>query len=45
METNERTVIVSTGRRIILESLKNRKNHTYLIKKIRMKVMEMKMRN
>ena len=45
METNERTVIVSTGRRIILESLKNRKNHKYLVKKIRMKVMEMKMRN
>ena len=32
METNERTVIVPTDSRITLESLKNRKNHTYIIK-------------
>jgi hypothetical protein len=39
METNERTVIVSTDSRITLESLKKWKNHTYLIEKIGMKVM------
>ena len=33
METNERTVIVSTDSRITLESPKNRKKHTQLIEK------------
>jgi hypothetical protein len=33
LETNERTVLVSTDSRITLEALKNRKNHTYLIEK------------
>ena len=36
METTERTVRVSTDSRTTLELLKNRKNHTYLIEKIRM---------
>ena len=33
LETNEKTVLVSSDTLITLESLKNRKNHTYLIKK------------
>ena len=45
LENTERTVLVSTDSRITLESLKNRKNHTYLIEKIRMKVIEMEMQN
>jgi ribonuclease HI len=45
LETNERTVLVSTDSRITLDSFKNRKNHTYLIKKIRAKVIEMEMQN
>jgi len=45
METNERTVIVSTDSRITLESLKNRENHTYFIEKIRMNVIDMEMQN
>jgi len=45
LENTERTVLVSTDSRITLESLKNRKNHTYLIEKIRTKVMEMEMQN
>jgi ribonuclease HI len=38
LETNLRIVLVSTDSRITLKSLKNWKNHTYLIEKIRMKV-------
>jgi hypothetical protein len=33
LETNERTVLVSADSRITLDSLKNQKNHTYLIEK------------
>jgi hypothetical protein len=33
MESKERTVLVSADSQITLESLQNRKNHTYLIKK------------
>ena len=35
MDTNDRTVYIFTDSRITLESLKNRKNHTQLIGKIR----------
>jgi ribonuclease HI len=45
LETNVRTVLVSTDSRITLKSLKNWKNHTYLIEKIRMKVTEMEKQN
>ena len=45
METNERTILVSTDSRITLESLKNWKNHTYLTEKIRTKVREMEKQN
>ena len=45
METDERTVIVSTDSRVTLESLKKRKNHTNRIGKIRIKVIEMEMQN
>jgi ribonuclease HI len=45
LETNERTVLVSTDSRITLESLKKQKNHTYLIEKIRMKLTEMELQN
>jgi len=37
----QRSVLISTDSRITLDSLKNRKNHTYLIEKIRKKVIEM----
>jgi ribonuclease HI len=33
LETNDRTVLVSTDSRITLQALKNRMNHTYLIEK------------
>jgi ribonuclease HI len=45
LENTERTVLISTDSRITFESLKNRKNHTYLIEKIRTKVIEMEMHN
>ena len=45
LETNDRTVLISTDSRITLESLKNQKNHTYLIEKIRKKVIEMENQN
>jgi ribonuclease HI len=45
LENTERTVLISTDSQITLESLKNRKNHTYLIEKIRTKVIEMEMQN
>jgi ribonuclease HI len=45
LETNERTVLVSTDSRITIESLKTWKNHTYFIEKIRMKVTEMEKQN
>jgi len=45
LETNERTILVSTDSRITLESLKNWKNHTYLTEKIRTKVREMEKQN
>jgi len=45
LETNERTVLVSTDSLITLESLKNWKNHTYFIEKIRIKVTEMEKQN
>jgi ribonuclease HI len=35
LKTNDKTVLISTDSRISLESLKNRKTHTYLIEKIR----------
>jgi len=41
LETNDKTALISTDSRITLESLKNRKNHTYLMEKIRNKVSEM----
>jgi len=41
LETNDRTVLIFTYSRIILESLKNRKNHTYLFETIRKKLLEM----
>jgi len=41
LETNDRTTLISTDSRITLESLKNQKNHTYLIDKIRKKVVYM----
>jgi len=45
METNERTIIVSTDSRITLESLTNQENHKYLFEKIRMKAIEMEMQS
>jgi ribonuclease HI len=42
LETNDRTVLISTDSRITLESLKNRKN---FIEKIRKKVIEMEKQN
>jgi len=45
LETNDRTVLISTDSRITLESLKNRKNHTNLIEKIRKKVIEIENQN
>jgi len=41
LETNDKTTLKFTDSRITLESLKNRKNHTYLIENIRKKVTEM----
>jgi len=41
LETNNKTALIFTDSRITLESLKNRKNHTYLIEKSRKKVIEM----
>jgi ribonuclease HI len=41
----EKTVLVSTDSRITLDSLKNWKDHTYLIEKIRTKVKEMEKQN
>ena len=41
METNDKTALIFTDSRITLESLKNWKNHTYLIEKIGKKVIEM----
>jgi hypothetical protein len=34
LESNDRTVLISTDRRITSESIKNKKNHTYLIEKL-----------
>jgi ribonuclease HI len=45
LENTEKMVLVSTDRRITLESLKTLKNHTYLIENIRTKVIEMEMQN
>jgi ribonuclease HI len=45
LEVNDRTVIISTDSRITLESLRNRKNHAYLIEKIRKKVIEIENQN
>jgi ribonuclease HI len=45
LESNKRTVLVYTDSRITLESLKNWKNHTYLIEKTGMKVTEMEWQN
>jgi ribonuclease HI len=45
LETNDRTVQISTDWRITIESLKNRKNHTHLIEKIRTEVTEMDKQN
>ena len=45
LENTERTVLVSTDSRIILQSIKTRKNHTYLIENIRTKLREMEMQN
>ena len=33
LETNDKIALISTESRITLESLKNRKNHTYLVEK------------
>ena len=41
LETNDKTALIFTDSRITLESLKNRKNYTYIIEKIRNKVIEM----
>jgi ribonuclease HI len=45
LETNERRVLISIDSQITLESLKNRKYHTYLIEKIRKKVVGMEKQN
>jgi hypothetical protein len=45
LETNDRTVLISTDSRVTLESLKNRKTHIYLIEKIRKKVTEIEKQN
>ena len=45
MDTNDRTVQIFTDSRITLESLKNRKNHTQLIGKIRKKAIELEKYN
>ena len=45
LETNDRTALIYTDSRITLESLKNRKKHTYLIETIRKKVIEMENQN
>jgi ribonuclease HI len=45
LENTDRTVLVSTDSRITLQSLKNRKNHTFLIEKIRTKVIELEKQN
>jgi hypothetical protein len=45
LENTKRTVLISTDSRITLESIKNWKNRTYLIEKIRTKVIEMEMQN
>jgi len=39
-ETNDKTALIFADSRITLESLKNRKNHTYLIERIRKKAIE-----
>ena len=45
LEINDRIALISTDSRITLESLSNRKNRTYLIEKIRKKVIEMENQN
>jgi ribonuclease HI len=45
LEINARTVLISKDSRIKLESLRNRKNHAYLIEKIRKKVIELENQN
>jgi len=45
LEINDRTALISTDSRITLESLRNRKNHIYLIEKIRKKVIEIENQN
>jgi ribonuclease HI len=45
MDTNDRTVQIFRDSRITLESLKNRKNHTHLIGKIRNKATELEKHN
>jgi ribonuclease HI len=44
-KTNDRRVLISIDSQISLESLKNRKNHTYLIETVRKKVTEMQKQN
>ena len=41
LESNDKTALIFTDSRITLESLKNQKNHTYLIERIRKKGIEM----
>jgi ribonuclease HI len=45
LKTNDKTALISTDSRISLESIKNRKNHTYIIEKIRKKVTELRKQN
>jgi len=45
LDTNEKTVQVFTDSWIILDTLKNRKNHAHLIEKIRTKVIELENQN
>jgi ribonuclease HI len=45
LENTERPLLASTDSRITIDSLKNRRNHTYLIENISTKVIEMEMQN
>ena len=41
LKTNDKTAPINTDNRITLESLKTRKNHTYLIETTKKKIIEM----
>jgi ribonuclease HI len=45
LKTNYKTALISTDSRISLESLKNRKHHTYIIEETRKKVNELRKQN